>query len=60
MNVYDVENVFLLFEKSERKSSMRINLKTITENGEVVSKSEKFYEPYVWEQLAVKPYSTEM
>ena len=60
MNVYDVENIFLLFEKSERKSSMRINLKSITENGDLVSKSEKFYEPYVWEQLAVKPYSSEM
>ena len=30
VNVYDVENVFLLFEKSERKSSMRINLKSLT------------------------------
>ena len=39
---------------------MRINLKSVSTNGETVLHSETLYEPYVWEQVAMKPFSGEM
>lgn len=39
---------------------MRVNLKSVSNTGETVLHSETMYEPYVWEQVAMKPFSVEM
>jgi hypothetical protein len=47
-------------EKSDKKVSMRVTMKKVDDNGGCEKFYEELFEPYVWEQVAIKPYSTEM